>query len=115
MLVVGIGLCLPALATPKHLDMKKLLNEPQQKLQRFIPARAGWDGPEQTTKPEGMVQRLDTRQSVWPTLSALLIPDWRVLIALVAAIFCLRWARKTTPEEQPASYKQPSVKLPRAA
>jgi hypothetical protein len=113
-----LALVLPAMGTPKRLDLKKLLAQPQAKPQPYIPARAGWDGPEQNPKPALYFQELaaiNSPQANRATLLDLLIPDWRVVVALLAAIFLLRYFRKTTPETPQASHQQPPGDITRAA
>jgi hypothetical protein len=114
--LLAFGLAIPVFATPKHLDLKKLLAQPPQKRQEFIPARAGWDGPEQAVKPNAYVQHLESgSQDISAAWMAVLLPDWRVVLALGALILLLRQLRKTTPEVQPASYQQPPAERLRAA
>ena len=118
---LGVGLLalaatLPASATPKRLDLKKLLSQPQQKRQEFVPARAGWDGPEQVVKPNAYVQHMEANsRDVAAEWMALLIPDWRIALLLGVAIIGLRQFRRTTPEPQEASYQQPPADTLRAA
>jgi hypothetical protein len=113
--LLAMGLVVPAFATPKHLDLKKLLSQPQPKRQEFIPARAGWDGPEQVVKPNAYAQHFETDGDVRAEWTALLLPDWRVALLLAALIFGLRQFRRATPQEQPASYQQPPADKLRAA
>ncbi len=114
--LLALAATLPAFATPKRLDLKKLLAQPQQKRQEFIPARAGWDGPERVVRPNSYVQHMEasTRDggAEW---MAVLLPDWRIAMLLGAAIIVLRQFRRTTPEPQEASYQQPPADTIRAA
>lgn len=106
----------PAFATPKRLDLKRLLAEPQPKRQEYIPARAGWDGPEQVVKPNAYAQHFESAsRDVGAEWMALLLPDWRVALVLTGLILGLRQLRRTTPPEQPASYQQPPAETLRAA
>jgi hypothetical protein len=101
------------------LDLKKLLAEPQPKRQQFVPARAGWDGPEQNAKAAVYFQQLSTPnspQAMKATLLNVLVPDWRVVLALLSVIFLLRHLRtRATPKERLASPPEPSTDVPRAA
>jgi hypothetical protein len=114
--VLVIGIAAPAFATPKRLDLKKLLAQPQQKRQEFVPARAGWDGPEQVVKPNAYAQHFESGsldlRAEW---MALLRPDWRVALVLVGLIFGLRQLRRTTAKPQEASYQQPPADTLKAA
>jgi hypothetical protein len=107
---------MPGFATPKRLDLKKLLAQPQPKRQEFLPARAGWDGPEQVVKPNAYMQHMEAATpNIAAEWEAVLVPDWRILLLLTAAILGLRQLRKTTPRQQPASYQQPPADTLRAA
>ncbi len=114
--VVGLAMALPGFATPKRLDLKKLLLQPQPRREEFQPARAGWDGPEQVVRPNPYVQHMQSdSRNVAAEWMAVLMPDWRIALLVVAAILILRQFRRTTPEEQPASYQQPPADTLRAA
>jgi hypothetical protein len=111
-------MAIPAFATPKRPDLKKLLAQPQTKPQPYTPARAGWDGPEQNPKSIAYFQQLaapTSPQATRATLLDLLIPDWRIAIGLFATIFVLRYLRRTTPGHSQASHQQPPEEIPRAA
>ncbi len=113
-----LAVAIPAAATPKRPDLKKLLAHPQTKPEPYIPARAGWDGPEQNSKSIVYLQELASSNSAEANRAALvnlLIPDWRVLISLLATIFVLRSLKKTTPDGSEASHQQPPGEIPRAA
>ena len=119
MVMLTLALAMPALATPKRLDLKKLLAQPQPKRQQFVPARAGWDGPEQNPRAAVYFQQLSTPnspQAMKATLLKVLVPDWRVVLALLSVILLLRYLRTmATPKESPASHPKPSTDVPRAA
>jgi hypothetical protein len=109
---------IPAAATPKRPDLKKLLDQPQVKPEPYIPARAGWGGPEQNPKTVAYFQQLtaiDSSQANRATLLNILIPDWRVILSLLLTIFVLRHLKKTTPEAAEASHQEPPGNIPRAA
>jgi len=96
--------------------LKKLLSQPQPKRQEFIPARAGWDGPEQVIKPNAYAQHFESGgRDVRAEWTALLLPNWRVALLLAALIFGLRQLRRTTPHKQATSYQQPPSDKLRAA
>ena len=114
--LLALAATLPAFATPKRLDLKKLLAQPQQKRQEFMPARAGWDGPEQVVRPNSYVQRMEANtRDMGAEWMSLLVPDWRIALLLGAAIIGIRQFRRTTPEPQEASYQQPPADTLRAA
>ncbi len=112
-------LALPSHATPIKPDLKKLLSQPQAKTPEYIPARAGWNGPEQREPSENIyVQRFGptaSARAVRASLMAAAMPDWRVVLGLVLAIFLLRRVRKASPVEVAASHQQPPAEVPRAA
>lgn len=113
-----LAIAIPATATPKRPDLKKLLFQPQTRTEPYIPARAGWDGPEQNPKSVNYFQQLtalNASQANRNILFNILIPDWRVIITLLATIFVLRYLKKTTPGASPASDQQPPGEIPRAA
>lgn len=113
-----LAFAIPAAATPKRPDLRKLLAQPQTKPEPYIPARAGWDGPEQNPKATLYFQELaalNSPQANRATLLNVLIPDWRVIVVLLAIIFVLRYFRKATSGPFQASHKQPPGEVPRAA
>ncbi|MGE5112622.1 MAG: hypothetical protein ACM3JB_17285 [Acidobacteriaceae bacterium] len=113
-----LAVAIPAAATPKRPDLKKLLAQPQTKPGPYIPARAGWDGPEQNPRSIAYLQQLsavNSPQGNRATLLNILIPDWRFIIALLATIFVLRYLRGTTWKAPRASHQQPRGDIPHAA
>lgn len=96
-------------ATPLGLDLEKIANQAQKPVQRFAPARAGWDGPMMTTTPAqkqdaattSFSQILDEAaltRSMRAQIEAIAIPDPRVLIGLAALILLLRkWREMRHP------------------
>jgi hypothetical protein len=117
-LLLLLAFAIPAVATPKRPDLKKLLSQPQTRPEPYVPARAGWDGPEQSPKSVAYLQQLtalDSSQANRATLFNILIPDWRVILSLMATIFVLRYLKKTTPEVPQASHQEPPGDIPRAA
>ncbi len=87
-----------AQATPIRPDLQKLLAQPQEATMRFAPARAGWQGPENSATvaagPANTVldQSADVRV-MRRTLLAVAIPDPRLVVAIVVALFVLRRVR----------------------
>lgn len=113
-----LALAVPAAATPKRPDLKKLLAQPQNKSVPYVPSRAGWDGPEQNPKSVVYLQQLtalDSVQANRATLFNILIPDWRVVLSLLAAILLLRSLKWATPKAPQASHQQPPGGISRAA
>lgn len=113
-----IAFAIPCAATPKRPDLKKLLSQPQAKPEPYMPARAGWDGPEQNPKSVAYFQQLtalDAAQANRITLFNILIPDWRIILALLSTILVLRSMKRATPESPQASHLQPRGDIPRAA
>jgi len=115
----AIFMALPARATPIKPDLKKLLAQPAPKKTEYIPARAGWDGPEQRT-PESNVYTQNygpaaTSRAMKASLLAAAVPGWQAVLSLIALIFLLRRLRKTSQVESPASQQEPPSEVPRAA
>lgn len=113
-----LALAVPAAATPKRPDLKKLLALPQTKSSPYVPARAGWDGPEQNPRSVVYLQQLtalDSAQANRATLFNILIPDWRVVLLLLAAILMLRSVKRTTPGTPQASHLELPGDISRAA
>ena len=116
-LVPVIFLCATfAHATPIKPDLKKLLAQPAPRKQEYIPARAGWDGPElrMTNTEIGYVPEASNR-AARASLLAAAVPDWRAALAIILVILLLRRLRKASPDEAPASHHQPTADIPRAA
>lgn len=110
---------MPSYGTPIKPDLKKLLAQPEPKKPEYVPARAGWDGPEQHN-PESNIytQRFGpeaTSRAMRASLLAAAVPDWRAIFGLIAVIFLLRRLKRTSAAEVPASHQQPSTEVPRAA
>lgn len=110
---------LPARATPIKLDLKKLPAQPEPKKSEYIPARAGWNGPEQHSAESNLyTQRYGpeaTSRALKASLLAAAVPDWRTVLGLIAVIFLLRRLRKVSLTEAPASHQRPPAEDPRAA
>jgi hypothetical protein len=85
----------PARATPIRPDLQRLLAEPQMPSQ-FVPARAGWQGPETPPPPQtppGPIDSATRSRAVRASIVAAAIPDPWALLAIAAAILFLRWMR----------------------
>lgn len=110
---------LPTHATPLKLDLKKLLAQPQPKKMDYMPARAGWDGPEQRSPDLNVYLQkyapAASAHAMRTTILAAAMPDWRAVLALILLIFVLRRVRKASQDELPTSHQQPPADIPRAA
>jgi hypothetical protein len=85
----------PIHATPIRPDVQRLLAAPPAPAQ-FVPARAGWHGPETPAPVRGLNGQLDRASSaraVRASLLAAAIPDPWAVLAIGAAILLLRWMR----------------------
>ena len=92
----GILLCgsVPSNATPIKVDLKRLLDQAENtRPYEYMPARAGWNGPEKATPAVAQkVRPADLQARQW--LVRLAIPDPRMLVAFAVAIFGLRIIRR---------------------
>lgn len=85
-----------AQATPLPPDVRRMAALAAQPQPHFVPARAGWDGPEQPrktapgAKPYAVAA---TQRAAQASLLAAAIPDWRATSVLATAILLLRWFR----------------------
>ena len=84
----------PSSATPIKVDLKKLIDRAEnERPYQYMPARAGWNGPEKpefTPPPLARMQDAEARQ--W--LVRLATPNPRMLMAFAVAIFGLRIIRR---------------------
>ena len=111
-----------ASATPIRPDVQKLLSQPQDAPPQFVPARAGWNGPEMVKAQAPTNLLLETfgqagsARAVRAALLAAAIPDPRAVAAIVVMIFALRGMRsarlRRTQQARPAP---PSIELRPAA
>ncbi len=108
-----------ALATPLRPNLKKLLSQPPPDRHEYIPARAGWDGPELKDLQDNLyVERYSPEASaraVRAGLIAAAVPDWRAVLVIAALILVLRYVGKATEEREQASNHQPTTEMPKAA
>lgn len=84
-----------AQATPIQPDLKKLLSTPPPQAQPYVPARAGWNGPEMAPPaPDPALAYLMHRPPAWQQLAAVITPDPRTVALLVLAVLALRILRQ---------------------
>jgi hypothetical protein len=104
-----------AQATPLQPNVRQLLQQAEKPAAPYVPARAGWDGPEMTTPsaansaaPAGfqladVLDRAASARAMRNTLLALAIPDPRALAGfglLILLLRKLRQLRETPPQPQ---------------
>jgi hypothetical protein len=81
-------------ASPIHPDIKQLVKEPAGPPPKFEPARAGWNGPESAPPSvAGLPLELTSAgraQAIRQALALVMIPDPRVLVAILISILLLR-------------------------
>jgi hypothetical protein len=111
-----LAMALTASATPIRPDIRKLVAEPSQETIQFAPARAGWNGSEaavnnaQFTNPA--VERLTpaaAAREIRASMLALAVPDWRIVLAILALIVLLRIARW---KNRPVKVAEPTAVIP---
>ncbi len=101
--VVGLmcvaWLAVSAQATPVRPDLRRMLAQPPAS-QDFVPARAGWQGPETPTpadaQPNPLLEKfgeVSSARVVRASIVAAATPDPRIAVVLLAAILLLRWLR----------------------
>ena len=77
-------------------DIKVLLDQAKQPPPHYVPARAGWDGPEEKATDAvpnptyDQLRREATPAELKQQLMAAAIPDWRIVLALIVMILGLR-------------------------
>lgn len=110
-----------AQATPLQPNVRQLLQQAEKPAAPYIPARAGWDGPEMTvasaansaaTVPAGypladILDRAANARAMRKTLLALAIPDPKAMAGFGVLILLLRKLRQLRenpqqPQTQPA-------------
>jgi len=92
LLALAAGL---AQATPVQPDVRKLLAEPQRTQVQFPPARAGWHGPEGPVEANlnpllRSITPAATAKAVRASMLQVLVPDSRMLAAILGMIVILR-------------------------
>jgi hypothetical protein len=110
-LALSLGILLSfaprAQAVPIKPDLQKILNR-QQNL-HFVPARAGWYGPEMRPAPQAALNPVleaygpaATARSVRAALMAAAIPDPKALLAIGVLIVLMRILRQTQEQRREA-------------
>jgi hypothetical protein len=92
----------PLYALPIKPKIEDVIKEAKKPPEKFVPARAGWNGPEEKSAvaaPNATYDRL--RRSMSPEAARLQLlqaakPDWRLLLCVVGVIFF--WRYKLTHE-----------------
>ena len=85
-----------AWAFPMKPDVKALIREAKQPPQHFVPARAGWNGPEESAAASSLnptyeaLRREPTPAERRAQLVAAMTPDWRVCAGILIFIGLLR-------------------------
>lgn len=97
-------------ATPMKVDLQKIVRQAQKPPIPYAPARAGWDGPKAKKDPSAgiiadfnqLMDQATLARRMREELTAIAIPDPRVLIGLAAVILLLRkWRQMHVPAIQP--------------
>lgn len=86
---------IPSLATPIKVDLRKLLDQAgKTQTFQYVPARAGWNGPEKpaVSVAAAILPRQDAEVRRW--LVRLSVPDPFMIMAFTVAIFGLRTLRR---------------------
>jgi hypothetical protein len=115
-LLFAFVFCGQAFALPMKPDIQVLLKEAQRPQEHFVPARAGWNGPEE--KSAGAVPNLTydalraepTPAEMQQRFFALALPDWRILTVICGLIFAMRMLK--TSQRRPLA---PVISFPAAA
>lgn len=90
----------PVSASPIRPDIKKILAQPPAPEPQYIPARAGWNGPEIATakaSPNPTYESLSPVKAAIAVRTSLIgaaIPDLRILALIVLVILLLRRMRR---------------------
>jgi hypothetical protein len=106
-------------ATPIRPDLNRLLADPPAPAQ-FVPARAGWHGPETPAPARASAAAMHgvaSAKAVRASLVAAAIPDPWAVLAIAMAILFLRWARLKGSRQQlrPESPEEELPEIRRAA
>jgi hypothetical protein len=96
----------PLCALPIKPKIEDVIKEAKKPPEKFVPARAGWNGPEEKSAvaaPNATYDRL--RKSMSPEAARLQLlqaakPDWRLLLCVAGVIFF--WRYKLTHEHSSA-------------
>ena len=117
--LLSICLAAAASATPIHPTPKQILKDARPAGEGFIPARAGWNGPEnkKASSINPMMQRFQPAAQARAnreSLIAILLPDprlWAFLISLIVALRMLH-LRAERRAAHPVLVKQPPAEQP---
>jgi hypothetical protein len=87
-------------ATPINPDIRKVLARPSQPANEFVPARAGWNGPEMPkTAPVNVTYEqlgpAGTSRRLHEALLGAFVPDYRALTGVALIILLLRRMSKS--------------------
>jgi hypothetical protein len=115
----SVCLAATASATPIHPTPKQILKDARPAGEGFIPARAGWNGPEnkKVSSINPMMQRFEPSAQARAnreSLTALLLPDprlWAFLILLIVGLRMLH-LRAERRAARPVLVKQPPAEQP---
>lgn len=108
-----------AAATPIKPNLQQLLDEAQQPETPYIPARAGWNGPESPSSQQAtgeqfhvieMFNNATAARAMRNLVMAVMVPDPRVFLAFGCVIILLRKMRSLR-EAAPAHRPQPLEKF----
>lgn len=83
-------------ATPIKPDIRKILSAPKQSHIDYVPARAGWNGPETPVRIDPLASTYNqlgpaaTAREVHNALYASFVPDYRALAGVFLVIMLLR-------------------------
>jgi hypothetical protein len=97
-------------ASPIRPDLKKILAQPPAVMPQFVPARAGWNGPEIATAksaPNATLESLSpagTARVVQSSLVTTMVPDFRIVALLGFMILLLRRVYRYEQERTAAAY-----------
>lgn len=99
-----------AWAFPMKPDIKLLLQEAKQPRTNFVPARAGWNGPEESSASPAVnptYEELRREPSVAQKraqLASAAMPDWRLCLAIFSLIMMMRAAKgRKSPRKRTAT------------
>ena len=90
-------------ATPIRPNIRKIVRESQARKPDFVPARAGWNGPEMQHQVVHIDPALDPTITLRANKAALLtaaIPDLRAVFAVVLVIFLMRLLLRVQEEQK---------------
>jgi hypothetical protein len=109
----------PLSATPIRPTAKQILQDARPAGENFIPARAGWNGPENQTANSAnpLMQRFRPAaqtQASRESLLALLMPDFRLWTMLAGVILALRLLHQRSQRRplRPVLLEQPPAEQP---